>query len=149
MVASSGARLLEDDAVDALVAPLFPLATVVTPNLLEARALAGRRATRRELAERLVALGAPAAIVTGGHGDDRSTISSTAREHLEIPVERLDVRARRTAPAARTRRRSPRCSPAACRSSRPRAAPLASRPKRFATAWPSSARATAPSTSST
>ena len=58
LVASSGAKLLEDDAVDALVALLFPLATVVTPNLPEARALAGD-GTRAELAERLVALGAP------------------------------------------------------------------------------------------
>src|SRR3954453_16594741 len=41
MVASSGAKLLEDDAVDALVTRLFPLATVVTPNLPEAAALAG------------------------------------------------------------------------------------------------------------
>src|SRR5205814_7237961 len=41
MVASSGAQLLEDDAVDALIERLFPLATVVTPNLMEARALAG------------------------------------------------------------------------------------------------------------
>ena len=41
MVASSGAKLLEDDAVDALVGRLFPLATVVTPNLPEAEALAG------------------------------------------------------------------------------------------------------------
>src|SRR4051812_32949012 len=39
MVASSGAKLLEDDAVEALVGRLFPLATVVTPNLLEAQAL--------------------------------------------------------------------------------------------------------------
>src|SRR5437763_16565343 len=39
MVASSGAQLLEDDAVAALVGRLFPLATVVTPNLAEARAL--------------------------------------------------------------------------------------------------------------
>ena len=44
MVASSGAKLLEDDAVETLVARLFPLATVVTPNLLEAEALAGDRA---------------------------------------------------------------------------------------------------------
>src|SRR5262249_25504279 len=36
MVASSGAKLLEDDAVDALVTRLFPLAAVVTPNLMEA-----------------------------------------------------------------------------------------------------------------
>ena len=37
MVASSGATLLEDDAVGSLVGRLFPLATVVTPNLLEAQ----------------------------------------------------------------------------------------------------------------
>ena len=42
LVASSGAKLLEDDAVDSLVRLLFPLATVVTPNLMEARALCGR-----------------------------------------------------------------------------------------------------------
>ena len=41
MVASSGAELLEDDAVEVLVGRLFPLATVVTPNLPEAVALAG------------------------------------------------------------------------------------------------------------
>jgi hydroxymethylpyrimidine kinase/phosphomethylpyrimidine kinase len=50
MVASSGARLLEEDAVSALVAVLFPLATVITPNLPEAVALAGCSASRRELA---------------------------------------------------------------------------------------------------
>src|SRR5207248_8177481 len=71
MVASSGAKLLEDDAVDVLVGRLFPLATAVTPNLAEATALTGLDATRRELAERLHELGAPAVIVTGGHGDDR------------------------------------------------------------------------------
>src|SRR5687768_15396524 len=41
MVAASGAKLLRDDAVDVLVGRLFPLATVVTPNLHEASALAG------------------------------------------------------------------------------------------------------------
>src|SRR5215216_6573190 len=68
MVASSGAKLLQDDAVETLVSRLFPLATVVTPNLHEAVALVGREAPRRELAEALVAMGAPAALVTGGHG---------------------------------------------------------------------------------
>jgi hydroxymethylpyrimidine/phosphomethylpyrimidine kinase len=92
LVASSGARLLEDDAIDALVALLFPLATVVTPNLPEARTLAGA-GTRAELAERLVALGAPAALVTGGHGDDAVDHLFDGREHLAIPVERLDVAA--------------------------------------------------------
>ena len=91
MVASSGAKLLEDDAVGALVGELFPLATVVTPNLMEARALTGSDGSRRELAARLHDLGAPAAIVTGGHGDDPVDHLFDGREHVEIPVERHAV----------------------------------------------------------
>ena len=91
MVASSGARLLEEDAVEALVGRLFPLATVVTPNLLEAKALTGLDASRRELAERLHELGAPAVIVTGGHGTAPVDHLYDGREHFEIPVARHDV----------------------------------------------------------
>jgi hydroxymethylpyrimidine/phosphomethylpyrimidine kinase len=89
MVASSGAKLLEDDAVEALVNRLFRLATVVTPNLMEAKALAGVDAPRRELAERLHGLGAPAVIVTGGHGDAVDHLFDGV-SHLEIPVQRHD-----------------------------------------------------------
>jgi hydroxymethylpyrimidine/phosphomethylpyrimidine kinase len=89
MIASSGAQLLQDDAVDALLTGLFPLATVVTPNLMEARALVGD-GTRRELAVRLVGLGSRAAIVTGGHGSDAVDHLFDGRDHYEIPVERLD-----------------------------------------------------------
>jgi hydroxymethylpyrimidine/phosphomethylpyrimidine kinase len=93
MVASSGAKLLSDDAVETLVARLFPLATVVTPNLAEARVLCGDSAqTKRELAERLVELGAPAAVVTGGHGEPVDHLYD-GREHVEIPVQRYDVAA--------------------------------------------------------
>jgi hydroxymethylpyrimidine/phosphomethylpyrimidine kinase len=94
LVASSGARLLEDDAVEALVTKLFPLARVVTPNLAEARMLSAATpdAPRAELAERLVSLGAPAVIVTGGHGDPVDHLFDGER-HLEIPVERLAVAA--------------------------------------------------------
>src|SRR5204863_1214037 len=91
MVASSGAKLLEDDAVEALVGRLFPLATVVTPNLMEARALAGVDRSRRELAVRLHELGAPAVIVTGGHGGEAVDHLVDGSEHVEIPVERHDV----------------------------------------------------------
>src|SRR5439155_22146599 len=57
MVASSGALLLEDDAVASLVSRIFPLATVVTPNLMEAQALtASSTVSQAELAEALVAL---------------------------------------------------------------------------------------------
>jgi hydroxymethylpyrimidine/phosphomethylpyrimidine kinase len=92
MIASSGARLLQEDAVDALARRLFPLATVVTPNLLEAQALAGQ-GSRRELAERLHAAGAPAVIVTGGHGEPAVDHLFDGAEHVEIPVERHDVAA--------------------------------------------------------
>ena len=91
MVASSGARLLEEDAVETLVARLFPLAAVVTPNLAEAEALVGE-GTKRELAERLYELGAPAAIVTGGHGEPVDHLFD-GEGHIEIPVERHEVAA--------------------------------------------------------
>ena len=87
MIASSGARLLQEDAVGALVERLFPLATVVTPNLLEARVLVGD-GERAELAERLVELGARAAIVTGGHGDPVDHLYDGSR-HVAIPVNRI------------------------------------------------------------
>jgi len=88
MVASSGARLLEEDAVETLVARLFPLATVVTPNLAEAEALVGA-GPKRVLAARLVELGAQAAIVTGGHGEPVDHLFD-GEQHVEIPVERVE-----------------------------------------------------------
>ncbi len=94
MVASSGARLLQDDAVEALVGRLFPLATVVTPNLLEAQALTAVTGLSLSLlAERLHELGAPAVIVTGGHGDHHVDHLYDGCEHVEIPVERHAVAA--------------------------------------------------------
>jgi hydroxymethylpyrimidine/phosphomethylpyrimidine kinase len=92
MVASSGAKLLKDEAVEALVDRLFPLATVVTPNLMEAEALAGT-GTRRELAERIHELGAPAVIVTGGHGEEAIDHLFDGERHVEIEVQRYDVAA--------------------------------------------------------
>jgi hydroxymethylpyrimidine/phosphomethylpyrimidine kinase len=99
MVASSGARLLEEDAVAALVERLFPLATVVTPNLMEAEVLAARVASNKvlqgskaELAEALHRLGAPAVVVTGGHGAAVDHLFDGER-HVDIPVERHAVAA--------------------------------------------------------
>jgi hydroxymethylpyrimidine/phosphomethylpyrimidine kinase len=90
MIASSGAKLLLDDAVDALVNQLFPLATVVTPNVHEAEALAGP-GKRRAMAERIHELGAPAVVVTGGHGNDPVDHLFDGERHVEIPVDRYDV----------------------------------------------------------
>lgn len=93
MVASSGAKLLQDEAIEILVGRLFPLATVVTPNLPEAEALAGSTGSRAELAERIHDLGAPAVVVTGGHGEDAVDHLFDGREHVEIELERYDVAA--------------------------------------------------------
>jgi hydroxymethylpyrimidine/phosphomethylpyrimidine kinase len=97
MVAASGAQLLRDDAVGVLVERLLPLATVVTPNLPEACALAGiaysEDAERRELAEALHGLGAPAVVVTGGHGAEAVDWLYDGERHVPIPVERLGAEA--------------------------------------------------------
>ena len=94
MVASSGARLLREDAVKALVTLLFPLATVVTPNLPEAQALTQTTTEDRAiLAERLAAMGAPAVLVTGGHGADAVDHLFDGSAHLPIPVTRHPVAA--------------------------------------------------------
>ena len=93
MVASSGAKLLRDDAVETLVARLFPLATVVTPNLPEAVALAGFEGRRADLAEALHELGAAAVLVTGGHGERSVDHLFDGERHLEIPVEWHEIAA--------------------------------------------------------
>jgi hydroxymethylpyrimidine/phosphomethylpyrimidine kinase len=94
MISAAGERLLQDDAVEALVTLLFPLATVITPNLHEAQAL-GEVDTedRGVLAEQLHALGAPAVLVTGGHGERAVDHLFTSGRHVEIPVDRHDVAA--------------------------------------------------------
>ena len=94
MVASSGARLLREDAVETLIARLFPLATVVTPNLPEAQALTQLKTENRaELAERLAGMGAPAVLITGGHGADPVDHLFDGSAHLPIPVPRYPVAA--------------------------------------------------------
>jgi hydroxymethylpyrimidine/phosphomethylpyrimidine kinase len=79
MVATSGDRLLTADAVEALRAKLIPLALVVTPNLPEAAALLdARQATTEDemvgQAERLLALGAKAVLMKGGHGKGAESV---------------------------------------------------------------------------
>lgn len=73
MVAASGARLLEPEAMDALKAMLLPRAHVLTPNLPEAAALldapvAETEAQMQAQAEQLMVLGARCVLMKGGHG---------------------------------------------------------------------------------
>lgn len=71
MVSKSGARLLREDAVEALRSQLLPLADVVTPNIPEAEDLLGRvlrtEDDARQAAEDILALGPRAVVLKGGH----------------------------------------------------------------------------------
>lgn len=71
MVATSGAKLIADEAVEILKAKLLPLATVITPNIPEAEVLSGlkltSRAAVREAAKRLHGEFGCAVLVKGGH----------------------------------------------------------------------------------
>jgi hydroxymethylpyrimidine/phosphomethylpyrimidine kinase len=92
MVASSGAELLQRHARGVLVERLFPLATVVTPNLHEACVLAGvpyaDDVDRQSLAEAIHAGGAAAVVVTGGHGAEPLDWLFDGERHVPIPVPR-------------------------------------------------------------
>jgi hydroxymethylpyrimidine/phosphomethylpyrimidine kinase len=78
MVATSGARLLEPDALDALRTRLLPLATLVTPNLPEAELLLGAvisdHAAMREACALLRQRGARAVLLKGGHLADSGDV---------------------------------------------------------------------------
>lgn len=78
MVAASGARLLREDAVEALRRELLPLAVVVTPNIPEAEVLTGASIGTpdevRDAARAIAAMGPKHVIVKGGHGEGDESI---------------------------------------------------------------------------
>ncbi|GAA1482190.1 bifunctional hydroxymethylpyrimidine kinase/phosphomethylpyrimidine kinase [Gordonia sinesedis] len=93
-----GDQLLADEALDALRSRLFPIATVVTPNLDEVRLITGIEVvdarTQRQAAEALHGLGAQWALVKGGHlrGSRRSPDLLFDGEHaVEFDEERIDT----------------------------------------------------------
>ena len=99
MIAESGARLLEPDALEALRTVLLPRTTVTTPNLPEARVLAGAAddepldAPRdsddaEQLARAIHALGPAAVVVTGGHRGEATDLFFDGKRVVEIPGER-------------------------------------------------------------
>jgi hydroxymethylpyrimidine/phosphomethylpyrimidine kinase len=94
MVAASGARLLNPDAISALRSVLMPLATLVTPNLPEAAALLDQPVARGEddmlaQGQALMARGAKAVLMKGGHGEGPESV-----DLLLVPgkVARLEAR---------------------------------------------------------
>ena len=96
MVAESGAVLLDEPARAAIVEELLPRVTVVTPNLPEARVLAGHGDAEdlagggdvEDLARRLHALGPAVVVVTGGHREQATDVFFDGDELHLIPGER-------------------------------------------------------------
>jgi hydroxymethylpyrimidine/phosphomethylpyrimidine kinase len=98
MISKTGFRLLAADAVGALRDILLPLATLVTPNVHEAEALTGIRVRTPAEAEaagrRLVAAGAAAVLVKGGHLEERratDVLVTPSGVHV-FPGEPIDAR---------------------------------------------------------
>lgn len=102
MIATSGARLLDPAAVRVLIDELIPLANVLTPNLPEAEALLGTKIRNARDADRagvaLLAMGARAVLLKGGHGQGREVIDRwfDARGTFEIRHPRLPFEAHGT-----------------------------------------------------
>jgi len=95
MIAKSGDPLLQPDARDALVREMLPLATVVTPNLHEAAALAGisveTEQEMEEAARRIHALGPRHVLVKGGHLKDSATdLLWDGKEMVRYTAPRID-----------------------------------------------------------
>jgi hydroxymethylpyrimidine/phosphomethylpyrimidine kinase len=98
MIAESGARLLDEDAEEALRTRLLPRVTVVTPNLPEARVLAraggaaggpaAAEADPAELARAIHALGPGIVVVTGGHREQAIDTFFDGERLVELPGER-------------------------------------------------------------
>jgi hydroxymethylpyrimidine/phosphomethylpyrimidine kinase len=94
MVSKSGARLLDQDAVDAMRTRLFPLSTIVTPNVFEAAALTGKpianRRDQRAAAITLMNLGPRAVLVKGGHLDGPAVdVFHDGHQTIELEAERI------------------------------------------------------------
>jgi hydroxymethylpyrimidine/phosphomethylpyrimidine kinase len=96
MIAASGDRLLKSDAVDVLLRMLIPRASVITPNLPEAAALldtteADNEAEMRGQAERLLALGAKAVLIKGGHGSGPESVDLLVEPNavIRLPAARI------------------------------------------------------------
>lgn len=98
MVAKGGARLLDDDAVAAVLRDLLPLAALLTPNIPEAEALLGRaiadHAAALDAARALLGLGARAVLLKGGHlsGAEVEDILATADSIEVIRSPRIATR---------------------------------------------------------
>ncbi|MGN1246187.1 MAG: bifunctional hydroxymethylpyrimidine kinase/phosphomethylpyrimidine kinase [Muribaculaceae bacterium] len=98
MISTSGSQLLETDAIDAMVNLLFPLADVITPNRFEAEHLAGMKIHSADdaanAAQAIIARGAKAVLIKGGHFDDTSMtdyLFSPSIEPIRFTSPKIDT----------------------------------------------------------
>lgn len=98
MVSTSGAVLLPDAAISALIEELIPKAALITPNLPETAKITGlaveSEAQRIEAGHRLLAMGAKAALVKGGHGagPELTDLLVTPEAIIAITLPRIESR---------------------------------------------------------
>lgn len=98
MAAKGGAKLLEDDAISALLNDLLPLAQLVTPNIPEAEIIAGISITTLEDMKRAASLmmekGCQSVLLKGGHleGDTLYDILLTPEDYFVYESQRLHTR---------------------------------------------------------
>ncbi len=88
LASTSAAALLTPDGVAAMIDHLFPLCTLVTPNLSEAAALTGvgDEDDLARQAEKLRGFGAQAVLIKGGHGQGRLSIDTLFDAHGTLPL---------------------------------------------------------------
>ncbi|MGJ9385502.1 bifunctional hydroxymethylpyrimidine kinase/phosphomethylpyrimidine kinase [Salipaludibacillus sp. CF4.18] len=78
MIAKGGSKLLEDEAVTAIIHDLIPLSTVITPNIPEAEVLTGAKIVtikdRKDAAVSLSKMGTKSVVIKGGHAEDGENV---------------------------------------------------------------------------
>ena len=92
MIATSGAKLISDAAIETLKDRILPLATLMTPNIPEAEALCGRSASAWELARELQGRFGCAVLVKGGHGEgpDAVDVLYDGKDFREFTMPRVE-----------------------------------------------------------
>ncbi|WP_410511493.1 bifunctional hydroxymethylpyrimidine kinase/phosphomethylpyrimidine kinase [Paenibacillus sp. BR2-3] len=101
MVAKGGSKLLQEEAVQALIDHLLPLSLITTPNIPEAEVLTGMRISslkdREEAAKKIVAMGSRYVVLKGGHdADSRGVVDLVYDGHEVLYMESMRVQTRHT-----------------------------------------------------
>lgn len=99
MVAQSGDKLLQDDAIEAIKIHLMPLADVVTPNIPEASVLCGRQLKKwgdiESAAEALAQHGSRSILIKGGHGNENKSTDllflSRENRFVRLTADRIET----------------------------------------------------------